>query len=55
MKSFFNEEVEGYTSPKNIRTWVLGGAVFAGAVFVGWLLNVAPKIVTFMDVFTDAI
>lgn len=55
--SLFNSEVEGFTREKfsSIKIGILAGVVFVGAVFVGWLLNVAPKIVTFMDVFTDAI
>ena len=55
--SLFNSEVEGFTREKfsAIKIGILAGAVFVGAVFVGWLLNVAPKIVTFVDVFADAI
>lgn len=55
--SLFNSEVEGFTREKfsAIKIGILGASVFVGAVFVGWLLNVAPKIVTFMDVFTDTL
>ena len=56
MKQLFdNTEIEGYTNPSNVKMWVLSIAVFAGAVFVGYLLNILPKIVLFMDVFTDAV
>jgi hypothetical protein len=48
--NLFNDEVEVYTNPSNIKFWILGTAVFAGAVFMGWVLNLLPKIVTFMDI-----
>jgi uncharacterized protein (DUF983 family) len=56
MKQLFdNTEIECYTNPSNVKFYVLGLAVFAGAVFVGWLLNASTWVALFMDIFTDAI
>jgi hypothetical protein len=32
-----------------IKLTILGIAVFVGAVFVGWVMNIAPKIIMVMD------
>lgn len=55
MKSFFNDEVECYTNPSNLRFYILGIAVFAGAVALGWFMSVETWVSLFMDVMTDAV
>ena len=51
MKTLFNEEVECYANPSNLKFWILGITVFAGAVFVGWVMNILPQVITYLDVF----
>jgi hypothetical protein len=54
--TLFNDEIEHYTRDySTIKYTILGLAVFAGAVFVGWLLNASTWVALFMDIFTDAI
>ena len=56
MQTLFNDEIEGYTHDHStIKYTILGIAIFAAILFIGHLLNLLPKVVLFMDVFTDAI
>lgn len=50
--SLFNEEVEGFTQEKlfGLKLVILCIAIFAGALFVGWIINTAPHIISAMDV-----
>jgi len=48
---FDNTEVEGYTNSSNVKMWILAIAVFAGAVFVGYIMNILPQVITYLDVF----
>jgi hypothetical protein len=54
-QTLFNDEVEGYANLSNVKFYIFGTVVFAGAVFVGYLLNILPKVVLFMDVFTESV
>lgn len=48
--TFGNNEVNEMST---VKLTILGIAVFAGAVFVGWVLSVAPEIIKAMDVITQ--